>query len=222
MNNHHSERHVLLSVSWLLSLVPYALITVIAYYPIWNIDQEGECIKPSNFFECWDIYLNYHPKNTFKKLPSDQYLIDQFNNNEDLEILVRQAKHLSYTGETNEKWIKKFNIYHPEALVDYRRDNSESWKFDVASTMFIKGLDEESKKRWPWVIRTKGYIYSPDNIVNGLPSALDNLNKSGRRSFILQDQLDNHWPDNWVYNQCLLRPIEDNWYLFLCKQQNGG
>lgn len=114
-------------------------------------------------------------------------------------------------------------------------------EFDVSMTQYING----GRKYWPHSIRTKGYIYFPfsPKVVNGYVlggkwasreergvklANIGNETKGTKGSnekwlkWRLFDNLDGHFPDDWKSSEYLLRKIDDNWFLFISKDVNGG
>jgi hypothetical protein len=161
--------------------------------------------KPSKLFECWDIAFNYHPNSNFNKLPTEQYLIDLFQENKDK--FFRISEH-------------PYNLSSAFGLKNIRRvwELDSVLMFKIKSTLFIKGMDELSKKSWPWILREKGYFFAKQSDLNML---MTHDHEFSYLSFRLVNRLDNDWPDDWILNQCLLRKIESDWYLYLCKVRNG-
>lgn len=136
------------------------------------------------------------------------------------------------------RWPKKT---YEESPIQLSNSISEmAFAFRMASTKYIRGSEQE----WPWVDREKGYVYFPSpvpRISNGWligpmygPNLISNVPKGWsqkgwpypgdrrRIAWRVRDQLNNNWPEDWASFECLLRPIEPQWFLYLCKDQTGG
>ena len=168
-----------------------------------------------------------------------------------LKIILTQRSQMS-SFDTPEWRVRsglfRFNIWQrwPKETYEERptqRSNSISemaFAFDIASTKYIRGSEQE----WPWGGRQKGYVYFPlpaPKISNGWligpmyePGRLNNVPNGwsqkgwpypggrNRIAWRVRDQLNNDWPEDWVSFECLLRQIEPQWFLYLCKDQTGG
>lgn len=224
--------HVLASFFALLLVV--GLFSI--YWQVRNIDPEGACKEFKYFSRCWDAWFNYHPADTFKKLPTDQQMIDSFNQyRHDFDEAKEQAMshyHMSFLD--NPVWKKRHGIDYFHLMAPWSRsilesngfiepDNGREWayEFHVASTMYIAGAGKE----WPWVNRLKGYVYFPlpePQIEHGRLQGAILKKRNERMSWRVLEQLDGNWPEDWASLECLLRRIEPQWFLFLCKDRVGG
>jgi hypothetical protein len=65
---------------------------------------------------------------------------------------------------------------------------------------------------------TKGYTYflSPPRIDDGWV-----VDQYGQRQWLLRNNLDASWPEEFVKQQCLMRRIDAQWFLILCKNDIG-
>lgn len=87
--------------------------------------------------------------------------------------------------------------------------------------MYIAGAGKE----WPWVNRLKGYLYFPlpePRIEQGKLLGAMQFADGQRRPWRVLEQLDGDWPEDWASGECLLRRIEPQWFLILCKDHVGG
>lgn len=215
-----------------------ALLLVIAFASVyWNvrsIDPEGACKDLRNFSLCADAWFNHNYDGAFHKLPTDQEMIDNFKEYRtdfegilnklqrgyvSLDILstesIRSGIYASYRLMP---WTP--NVYSSPHFEDPASNREWSWQFHVDSTLYIEGAEEH----WPWVNRLKGYAYFPlpvPQIAQG--RLIGPVLKNGQPfSWRVLDQLDGNWPADWAHDECLLRRIEAQWFLFLCKDHVGG
>lgn len=202
------------------------------YWQIRNVDPEGACKDSGNFSMCWDAWFEYRPY--FKVLPSDQEMIDSFKKHRGDFDEIRD-KALSQRGYmmslNNPPWKARVghayqivpwtpSVYSSPRFVEPASTHEWSWEFHVDETMYIAG----ARKNWPHVNRLKGYAYFPlpaPRVEQGrlLGPMLKNGQQFSRR---VLEQLDGNWPADWASYECLLRRIEPQWFLFICKDHIGG
>lgn len=224
---------ILRLLKWLV-----VITVLLAYWQVRNLDPEGACRGFEYFSRCWDAWANYYPALTFKKLPTDEEMIESFNQyrqdfDEAKDQVVSSYPYMS--GLHNPVWkarhgIDNFynmipwppNVYSSPPPIDEPTSNREwAWRFYVESTMYIAGAGEE----WPWVNRLKGYLYFPlpePRIEQGKLLGARQFASGQSRPWRVLAQLDENWPEDWVSGECLLRRIEPQWFLILCKDHVGG
>lgn len=210
---------------------------LVIYWQIRNIDPEGACKRFEYFSRCWDTWANYHPDHNFKKLPTDTEMIERFNQyRQDLDTIKERVVSRGYysSDRINLEWEARHrvhdaykmmpwppNIYSSSHFVAPTSNREWAYEFHVDSTMYIAGTGKE----WPRVNRLKGYLYFPlpePNIEQGRLLGPIHFTSGQRRSWRVREQLDGDWPEDWASGECLLRRIEPQWFLFLCKDHVGG
>ncbi|WP_019865722.1 hypothetical protein [Methylovulum miyakonense] len=210
---------------------------LLIYWQVRNIDPEGSCKGFEYFSKCWDAWANYHQALNFKKLPADQKMIDSFNQHrQDFDDAKDQAmSQTNYAGFLNKPaWKARHGIdyfynmipwppsvYSSSRTVEPASNHEWAWRFYVESTMYIAGAGKE----WPWVNRLKGYLYFPlpePRIEQGKLLGAMQFADGQRRPWRVLEQLDGDWPEDWASGECLLRRIEPQWFLILCKDHVGG
>ncbi|MDD2723741.1 MAG: hypothetical protein PHH59_06930 [Methylovulum sp.] len=219
-------------LKWLAILIVFS-----AYWQVRNLDPEGACKGFEYFSRCWDTWANYHPAHNFKKLPTDEEMIKRFYayNNELEAIKERALSRGSYSSDySNLEWKTRHGIYAVYKMIIWPPNvydsspsilsaNNREWayKFLVDSTMYIAGAGKE----WPWVNRLKGYVYFPlpaPRIEHGVLLGAMQFASGKYRPWRVLPQLDQDWPEDWASGECLLRRIEPQWFLILCKDHVGG
>lgn len=202
------------------------------YWQIRNVDPEGACRDSANLSRCFDAWAEYNYGGLFKKLPTDQELIDRFQSYRgDFEEIKNMSIPGGFVPDSLQKrtgvWYAGARGYWPATVYSEpskSHDDHKQWYaryFPVTATMYIDGAG----KNWPKVNREKGYVYFPlpaPKIENGHVVGL--TGKDGRKysSWRVLDQLDKDWPADWRSGECLLRRIEPQWFLALCKDRIGG
>jgi hypothetical protein len=228
MKKHIAKLIVLFVLAGLLSI----------YWQIRNVDPEGACKGLGNFSMCWDAWMEYDHDGLFKKLPTDQKMIDNFKkyrNDFDAikdKVISQQNYYMSFVNsdfrkQTGVWWVGAFG-YWPSTTYLYSlkpeikgRYQELALSFIAESTMYISGAE----KNWPHINRQKGYAYFPvpaPQIENGHVNVLTDINGHKTNSWRVLNQLDSNWPTDWASYECLLRPIEPQWFLFICKDHIGG
>lgn len=219
---------VLLLVAGLVSL----------YWQIRNVDPEGACKRLGNFSMCWDAWMEYDYGGLFKKLPTDQEMIDSFKKHRGAFDEIRNkvvSQQNYYMSFVNSEFHKRTGVWsatsfgswpstvYSDSKKSEGRDHTQEFalSFPVDETKYIAGAGKD----WPKVNRLKGYAYFPlpaPKIENGHVIGL--IDKDGRKlsSWRVLDQLDKDWPADWAHYECLLRRIEPQWFLFICKDHIGG
>jgi hypothetical protein len=226
-------------ISLLTSLIKGITLVafLLAYWQVRNLDPEGACKEFKYFFRCWDAWLNYHPTHNFKKLPTDDEMIEHFRRYfDDLDkIRVQALSNGFYSSDyENPKWKVEHGVYQVYKMIPWppsiyssshsiASTNNHEWayKFLVDSTMYIAGAGKE----WPWVNRLKGYAYFPlpkPRIEQGKLLGTTQFTSGQRRFWRVLTQLDKDWPEDWASGECLLRRIDPQWFLILCKDHIGG
>lgn len=209
---------------------------LLIYWQVRNVDPEGACKGFEYFSRCLDAWANYHPAINFKKLPTDAEMIEHFKQyRQDFNEARDQAmSQLSYAGFLNNPaWKARHgidyfysmmpwppNIYSSSYFIEPISNREWVWQFNVASTMYII----KAGKEWPWVNRLKGYLYFPlpePRIEQGRLLGPISKKSGQRSSWRMLEQLDGNWPEDWSSGECLLRRIETQWFLFLCKDHVG-
>jgi hypothetical protein len=200
------------------------------YWQIRNIDPEGACKDFGNFSMCWDAWVEYDHSGLFKKLPTDQELIGRFHSYRgDFDKISNMAMPEVVPHELRKRtgvWVSSSLGYWPSTMYSDTPKSDKDHQgfarsFSVDETMYIAGAGKD----WPNVNRVKGYAYFPlptPRIENGHVIGL--IGQDGRKlsSWRVLDQLDGDWPADWAHYECLLRRIEPQWFLFLCKDHIGG
>jgi hypothetical protein len=213
-----------------------AVLFLVIYWQIKQMDPEGTCKTWEYLPRCLDTWFNYHPDLNFKKLPTDQQLIEDFNQyREDFVAAKEQVMSKNALSDflNNPTWKARHNlsyfysmtpwppsIYTSTDSVTPANNREWAWQFTVASTLYIGGAGKD----WPWVNRVKGYLYFPapePRIVQGRLLGTVKIIGVQRWSWRVLAQLDNGWPNDWASRECLLRRIEGQWFLFLCKDILG-
>jgi hypothetical protein len=210
---------------------------MVIYWQVRNIDPEGACKGFKYFSRCWDTWANYHPALNFKKLPTDAEMIGRFNKyRQDLDVIRDRAMSGgNYSSDySNPTWKDRHGVYGAYKIIPWTPDiyyssrsvnqtSNREWvyEFHVESTMYIAGAGKE----WPWVNRLKGYLYFPlpePRIDQGILLGAMQFASGQLRPWRVLEQLDGNWPEDWASGECLLRRIEPQWFLILCKDHVGG
>ena len=217
MKKHIAKLIVLILLAGLLSV----------YWQIRNVDPEGACKGFRNFSMCWDAWMEYDHDGLFKQLPSDQNMIDRFHTYrsdfyelKDLKFGFVPDKLLQRTSAW---YVGSFGYWPSAAYSDTAQSdvNHQDFArtFPVSETMYITGAE----KNWPKINRQKGYAYFPLPIPRIEQGRLLGPMLNGQKlSWRVLEQLDKDWPTDWASYECLLRPIEPQWFLFICKDHIGG
>jgi hypothetical protein len=164
-------------------------------------------------------------------------MIERFNQyRQDLDAIKERAMSRgSYSSDRiNLEWVARHgvhdvysmmpwpsSIYSTSHFVDPASKREWAYEFHVDSTLYIAGAGKE----WPRVNRLKGYLYFPlpePRIEQRRLLGPIHFTSGQRRSWRVLPQLDQDWPEDWASGECLLRRIEPQWFLFLCKDHVGG
>lgn len=211
------------------------------YWRVKDIDPEGGCKDLSNLYLCFDAWASGYDDpsiKSFRKLPTDQELIDNLQRNrsefdEALGIIFsHQFGFALYTGKpagwhskAGLLFANRWGLWPPKVYTSVsgyfnepRQSIEWAWQFPIATTKYIKNVG----KYWPWGTRQKGYIYFPKmapEIEHGrlIGPVYKTSFSEKKESWRVLDQLDGNWPDDWAHNECLLRRVEPQWYLYICK-----
>jgi len=175
--------------------------------------------------------MDYSLSHGIRSLPTDQEMIDRFRRYRsdfgEMANEIAQANYV-YMVTLNRKWIDRHGILMAQALASYPQTPDDkaknvlrtwAYSFTVESTLYIKGASRED---WPLVNRVKGYVYfrSPPQVEGGY---LLGLPGHPKYLFRVLPSLDGPpWPSDWKSGECLLRKIEPQWFLSLCRDRVGG
>lgn len=205
-----------------------------AYWQIRQFDPEGGCKELKYFSLCsdawvsaWMVGLPWH----FQMLPTDEEMIARFKTHcGDFEAMKSKAVSI-VGGDVYREWENETGVYGTDSLAYYpmtpeekATNTARDWGyfFRVADTRYVKDAISDDMAM---LLRTKGYVYfrSPPLLdgeyVMGFPNA------SGRPlwRWRLLPSLDGPpWPPDWKSGECLLRKIEPQWFLSLCRDRVGG
>lgn len=206
-----------------------------AYWQVRELDPEGGCKELKYLSLCWSAWepawMGGLPWN-FRALPSDQEMIERFiKHRSDFENLknmtVQKYYYGNLSGQGNEGigvWRSESFAYYPRTPEEQQKHISRTWAdlFRVADTRYVKDATADDLAL---LLRSKSYVYfrSPPQIKDGyVYSPPDEDGKPIYRVKVLPSLDGPPWPSNWKRRECLLRPIEPQWFLALCRDRVGG
>lgn len=226
MKNHIAKLVILILLGGGLSI----------YWQMRNVDPEGACKGLNNLSMCWDAWMEYDHDELFRKLQPDQEMIDNFKKYRgDFDaikekVISQQNYYMSFVNsdfrkQTGVWWVGAFGYWPSTVYSNYLmpreggRKQEFALSFSAEGTMYIAGAE----KNWPKINRQKGYAYFPLPIPRIEQGRLLGPMLNGQKlSWRVLEQLDKDWPTDWASYECLLRPIEPQWFLFICKDHIGG
>ncbi|HEY8098829.1 MAG TPA: hypothetical protein VIE65_22400 [Methylobacter sp.] len=226
-------------------LILLLLGLVALYWRLKDIDPEGGCKDISNFSLCFDAWTSGYDGpliKSFRKLPTDQELIDNLQRHrsdfdEALSRIFSRSFGFALYPDKSSGWhsraglvfANRWCLWPPKVYTsasghfdEPRRSIEWAWRFPISTTKYIK----EVGKDWPWGNRQKGYIYFPQTvpeIEHGrlIGPVYKTTLLETKASWRVLEQLDESWPDDWAHDECLLRRIEPHWFLYLCRDIIG-
>lgn len=219
---------------WLVGFVALLMTAAYVLAQVRALDAYGECHKAENFGLCVDAWLEPGMV-PFKRLVSDQELIDRFNRHrselEEMQAWAAGNRGCSpgcpadrWEGSLGIKWISRLTQWPPSGICDKLppsstpeqcRGHNWDWEVHKFNADRTRAIDREY---WPWSNMTKGYTYflSPPRIDDGWV-----VDQYGQRQWLLRNNLDASWPEEFAKQQCLMRRIDAQWFLILCKNDIG-
>jgi hypothetical protein len=187
------------------------------YWQVRQVDPEGGCTELQYLSLCLEAWLD-NDATEFKRLPSDRELMERFRTyHADFDVLARRAERLQ-GSESMTGWRDKLGITDAEVFAD----DPWAFLFSVAWSKYVRGVNP---KDWPLVNHLKGYIYFASPLRVDGPFLLGPPGKDGTPKYRerLLETLDGPpWPSEWRPRECVLRRIEPQWFLAICKDRVGG